>query len=102
MVFFIPGVLTSTLNKLDQEVTHWRSQMFANSTKSTYSVHLRAFLKFCQLHSLNAVPASTLTITRYAAFLARTKTYGTVTQYMNIIRIIHVEFGLHNPLQNNW
>lgn len=48
------------------------------------------------------VPASTSTLERYAAFLARTRCSSSVQQYMNIIRIIHLEFGQINPLQNNW
>jgi hypothetical protein len=76
--------------------------MFADSTKATYRVHLRSFLAFCQQYGLTAVPASTNTLIRYATFLARSKTYHSVSQYMNIIRILHEFFGLNNPLSDNW
>ena len=90
------------MSDLDAEVTRWRSLTFADSTKTTYSTHLRSFLRFCERYNLQAIPASSATIGRYAAYLARDKTYATVTQYLNIVRIIHVEFGLSNPLDNNW
>jgi len=54
------------------------------------------------MHNFIVVPASSSTIMRYAAHLARTKCYSTVAQYLNIIRIIHMEFGLPNPMQDNW
>ena len=76
--------------------------MFAESTKQTYRTHLGSFLRFCIMHDLPAVPASISTVTRYAAYLARSKCYSSVNQYLNTVRIIHLEFGLPNPLQDNW
>lgn len=103
MVFLVSGHGRSpALCQLDSEVAVWQSQMFADSTKQTYRTHLRSFIKFCALHNLTVVPASSSTIMRYAAHLARTKCYSSVAQYLNIIRIIHIEFGLPNPMQDNW
>lgn len=48
------------------------------------------------------VPASPDTIAQYAAFLARTHRPASVRQYMNIIRILHVNSGYDNPLEDNW
>ena len=48
------------------------------------------------------VPASSVTICRYAAFLARTIKYNSVKQYLNIIRLLHNEWGLINPLKDNF
>ena len=48
------------------------------------------------------MPASSTTIARYAAFLARTLKPASVRQYLNIIRILHLENNLPNPLQDNW
>ena len=76
--------------------------MFAESTKQTYRTHLRSFLHFCIMYDCPAVPASISTITRYAAHLARSKCYGSGNQYLNIVPIIHLEFGLPNPMQGNW
>ena len=73
--------------------------MFAESTKQTYRTHLQSFLHFCIMY---AVPASISTVTRYATYLARSKCYSSVNQYLHIVRIIHLEFGLPNPIQGNW
>ena len=64
----------------------WRAHVFPEATKSTYSSHLRAFLHFCAEFSLTPCPAPTSTLLGYAAFLARSKCYTSVTQYLNIIR----------------
>ena len=48
------------------------------------------------------MPASSTTIARYAAFLARKLKPTSVRQYLNIIRIMHIENNLPNPLQDNW
>ena len=90
------------LAQLDREVVQWKAQLFADSTKATYACHLRTYVKFCASVHVPPVAASTSTLERYAAFLARTRCSSSVQQYMNIIRIIHLEFGQINPLQNNW
>ena len=101
-LYLIDSRCKELLQQLDAEVIHWKAQLFAKSTKSTYSAHLRIYLKFCQRLELPPVPVSTCTLERYAAFLARTRAFTTVQQYMNIIRIIHLEFGFSNPLSENW
>lgn len=63
---------------------------------------MKSFLTFCEDYELSPLPASTQTITRYAAFLARSKCFSSVSQYLNIIRIIHVNFGHPNPLEDKW
>ena len=76
--------------------------MFAESTQQTYRTHLRSFLRFCIMYNFSAVPASISTKTRYAAYLAHSKCYSSANQYLNIVRIIHLEYGLPNPMQGNW
>ena len=94
--------LTLECRQLDWEAASWRSQAFAPSTKATYTSHLRCFLKFGAQYRLCPCPADDNTIVRYASSLARSKCYGSVVQYLNIIRIIHQEFGLPVPSQDNW
>jgi hypothetical protein len=36
------------------------------------------------------------------SFLARSLNPASILGYMNVIRILHVESGFENPLQNNW
>ena len=48
------------------------------------------------------VPATTDILCKYAAMLARSLKYNSVKQYMNIIRILHLEWDLPNPLLDNF
>ena len=38
----------------------------------------------------------------YVAFLARTLKVSSINNYINIIRIIHLECGFGNPLEKNY
>ena len=75
---------------------------FAESTQRTYQSHRQAYLAFCSYMGYSPVPASTGILCRYAAVLARTHKYSSIKQYINIIRHLHLEWDLPNPLQNNY
>lgn len=48
------------------------------------------------------MPISTNNLCRYAAYLARTRCYNTVHEYLNTVRILHLEQGCSNPLASNF
>ena len=48
------------------------------------------------------VPVTNINLCRYAAYLARRLSYSSTRQYLNIIRLMHLECGFPNPLENNW
>lgn len=50
----------------------------------------------------NPVPASSETLCQYVAYLARTKTYSTIRQYLNIIQMLHQEWQLPNPVKSDY
>ena len=88
--------------QLDKEVAHYQGAAFATSTKKSYAAHRKSYLQFCANAGYNPVPASATVIARYIAFLARRLKYSSIRQYLNIIRILHVEQGLPNPLSNSY
>lgn len=53
-------------------------------------------------YGYNPVPASQETILSYVAFLARTLKPATINCYLNIIRILHLDANLCNPLADNY
>ena len=87
---------------LDNRIKYYRSIAYAQSTKKTYRSQRDCFLRFCSHFNYSPVPASTQTISRYAVFLGRTLTYASISNYLNVIRIMHLESGLANPLLDNW
>lgn len=48
------------------------------------------------------MPASEKTVSLYAAYLARRLKPSSVKQYLNIVRILHLECGADNPCADSW
>lgn len=48
------------------------------------------------------VPISPCNLGRYIAFLASRLCFSSVRQYLNVVRLIHLEAGYPNPLLNSW
>ena len=89
-------------DQLQQEVCTYRQAAFAPSTTRSYNVHRQTYLRFCNQMGYSPVPASSETICQFAAFLARSKSFSSVKQYLNIIRMLHLEWGLPNPIQSDY
>ena len=102
MLFFSLLGSAQVYKELAEEVVFYRNQTFATNTKRTYSTHRNAYLRFCSYMKLPSVPASSQTICMYAAFLARSLKFSSIKQYIGIIGLMHKEFGLPNPLLDNW
>lgn len=96
------GASRTLPNSLDEEVLRYRANSFAASTSKTYSAQRSAFLKFCDEMKICPVPLSQENLGRYIAFLSRRLCFNSVKQYLNIVRLIHLEAGLPNPLDKNW
>jgi hypothetical protein len=87
---------------LQLEAAAFKRAAFADSTKASYRSHRNAYLRFCLYFGLVAVPASQMTLKTYVAFLARSIKPACINGYMNIVRIMHLEAGLENPLSENF
>lgn len=48
------------------------------------------------------LPASTLTLNRYAAFLARSLSASSIPAYLNAVRILHLEHCFADPTKDNF
>lgn len=46
------------------------------------------------------VPCSIVNLCRYVVFLARSLSYSSIICYLNILRLIHLESGFRNPLED--
>ena len=87
---------------LDWEVAHLRSLTFAESTRRTYNCQLLTYLQFCGHLNIKPVPISPADLGRYIAYLSSRLTFSSVRQYLNAVRLIHLEAGYPNPLLSNW
>ena len=93
------GTLSS---RLDEKVLHYRANSFAASTSKTYSAQRAAYLKFCSDIRISPIPISQTDLGRYIAYLSRRLCFSSIRQYLNIVRLMHLEAGLPNPLEKNW
>ena len=62
----------------------------------------QAFLQFCQDINVPPVPLTQINLGRYIAFLSRRLCFSSVRQYLNAVRLMHLNAGHKNPLQDNW
>jgi hypothetical protein len=92
----------SGLEVLSREARAFKSQAFADSTKRSYRTHLFTYLRFCFYYELCPVPVKQETLNCYIAHLARTHAPTSISVYLNIVRILHVELGFDNPLLFNY
>ena len=87
---------------LDREINFYRSRAWAESTKRSYMSHRRAYLSFCLTMGYSPVPVTRMTLMRYVVFLARRLAPSSVKKYLNVVRILHLEWGFPDPLKENW
>lgn len=80
----------------------YRGQAFSANTKKTYHSHLRSYLSFCEMLQIVPVPISEINVAKYAAYLARRLKPSSVRQYLNIIRVLHLECKFPNPCSDSW
>lgn len=88
------------MDYLDSSIEFYRNHAFAESTKRSYSTHLKTYLQFCQLVGIPPYPADTSLAARYIAYLAGKLQFSSLVKYINILRLLHVEQNLPNPLQH--
>ena len=58
---------------------------------------MRAYMAFCNMIGVSPVPISQANLARYVAHLATKLSYSSIRQYLNIVRLIHLEGGLPSP-----
>ncbi len=87
---------------LDEEILRYRQLAFAVSTKKSYSSYLKSYLSFCNDMNYCPVPVTQSNLLRYTVFLARRLAPQSVPAYLNIIRLLHLESNMSNPLSNNF
>lgn len=85
-----------------EEARKYTGSTYAESTKKSYRTHLRTYLRFCIYFNLDPVPIAQGNLIAYVAYLARTLKPSSIGNYINIIRLLHLESYLPNPLADNF
>jgi len=84
--------------RLDKEISEFWSHTFADSTKHTYDSHRRSYFAFCAEFNYPPIPVTQPRLLCYTAHLARRLKPTSIRKYLNIIRLLHIEARLPNPL----
>ena len=99
-----PWVAASIASATDQEALAQlaRTLTFADSTKGTWRTHRNTYLRFCLLMGFDTMPLHQEHLLQYVPFRARILQVPTIKSYLNIVSLLHKEFGFRNPLDDNW
>jgi hypothetical protein len=91
-----PGVAS-----LLQEAASYNDAAFADSTKRTYSSMRTAYLRFCLYVGVTSVPVSRTShpLCCFPGSYPEPHTKS-IPSYLNIIRLMHLDLGLPNPLKD--
>ena len=93
----------STLSaSLDRDMLEYQCSSFASSTAKTYLIHISSCLEFCNRLNIKPVPVSQTDLGRYIAHLSRCLSFSSTHQYLNAVRLLHLEAGVKNPPEGNW
>ena len=87
---------------LAKRAASFKAMTYAKSTQKSYSTHLKRYLQFCGLYGYQPVPATTEQLECYVAYLAISLSYASIKNYINIVRILHLNDGYDNPIQDNF
>jgi hypothetical protein len=95
-------LLGNELENLCSEASAFRGAAFATATKRTYRSKVNSYFKFCSDFCMIPIPATQETLVIYNAYLARRLSANSIPGYMNVVRLLHLEAGFKNPLNENW
>ena len=87
------------VKELSEKIYFYHSHTFAEATKGTYRTYRKACFQFCEFMGFDPLPATTVIICQYAAFLAK---LSSIRNYITIISLLHKKFSLPNLLQDSW
>ena len=86
------------MSALKVQARIYKQSAFAVSSQKTYRCQLKCFLQFCLDYHCMPLPCEQETLICYTAFLAKKMLPGTIANYLNVVRIMHMEAGYANPL----
>ena len=89
-------------SSLDDDAHLYWTNSFVPSTSKIYTVYQLTYLDFCTKVWIAPVPISQTGLGRYIAYLSIKLTVSSIRQYLNIVRLLHLENCHANPLSNNW
>ena len=73
-------------------------QALADSTRKTYAVAKKRYVRFCTTHHINILPSTERNLCHYVAILAKEGVRATsIKCYLSAVRHLHIEEGWGTP-----
>jgi hypothetical protein len=85
-----------------RDARNYKKSAYAEGTKKTYRSQLKSYFKFCVEFACCPIPVEQPTLLAYVAHLAGRISPSSIPGYLNVVRLLHMEAGLDNPLDQNW
>lgn len=86
-----------TLEQFNQLTQH----QYSHNSLLAFTKDWNLFLEFCQLRSVNAIPASITAVRQFIEFEARSRKFSTLKRYMVTISLVHTLLGQRDPTTNS-
>ncbi|EKO3536397.1 tyrosine-type recombinase/integrase [Vibrio fluvialis] len=86
-----------TLEQFNQLTQH----QYSRNSLLAFTKDWNLFLEFCQLRSVNAIPASTTAVRQFIEFEARSRKFSTLKRYAVTISLVHTLLGQRDPTTNS-
>ena len=80
----------------------YKNRSLPPSTRVTHASQRKLYQHFCVLGGINPVPLSQDNACRYITFVSQKLAYTSIKQYINVVRIVHLEASHANPFQGSW
>ncbi|XP_052082957.1 uncharacterized protein LOC127720417 [Mytilus californianus] len=94
------SLVSREVRSLDSIVANFRCHSYAESTKKTYLNYFKSYAEFCRRLNITLVPLSPMNLARYVAYLSSRLQFNSITNYLSIVRLLHLESGVASPIDS--
>ena len=101
-LFYLGTPKSDLIKALDAQVTVFRKNTFAQSTKKTYLHYLMSYVKFCRELHIPFTPISTSNLARYIAHLSSRLCFRSIQNYLSVVRLVHLEGNFCDPTLSHY
>ena len=70
-----------------------------HNLQQLHKSQLRAYLRFCLFFGYTPAPCRAMHILLYIVLLARTLSTSSIPNYLNVVRLLHLQLAYPNPLE---
>ena len=96
----IAGAVYTQEQLLQEELRMYRNHAFAKSTAASSKSQLRACPRFRLFFGYPPIPCRAIHLLRNIVFPARTLSTSSIPNYLNVVRLLHLQYDYPNALED--